>query len=168
MTMDVEKIRNYTDEELAQQELTAREQLFRLRFQIRSGQQEGVKKLRELRKDVARMKTVARFRTLYGSSIGSDKAGAGRHVEGEKSEATGKTAGKTAAKTVTGKAAKKSAGKKHPAKGKPGKGRPGKARGKKAGPAKTANRAAGKKAAAKKAGTKKTTKKRASGGKAGK
>jgi large subunit ribosomal protein L29 len=143
--MDVEKIRNFTDEELAHQELAAREQLFRLRFQIRSGQQEGVKKLRELRRDVARMKTVARFRTLYGSSVGSVKAGAARHVEaGEKPEA--------AAKTVSGKAAKKAAGK---------------SKAKKAGPGKTVKKAAGKKASAKKAGGKKTTKK-ASGGKAGK
>jgi len=65
--MEIEKIRNYSDEELVAEEHKAAEQLFRLRFQIRSGQQEGVKKLRELKKDVARFKTVARDRALNGT-----------------------------------------------------------------------------------------------------
>jgi large subunit ribosomal protein L29 len=57
--MDTEKIRNLTDEELAHQQHVASDQLFRLRFQMKSGQQEGVKKLRELRRDIARIKTIA-------------------------------------------------------------------------------------------------------------
>jgi large subunit ribosomal protein L29 len=150
--MDVEKIKNFTDEELAHQELQAREQLFRLRFQIRSGQQEGVKKLRELRKDVARMKTVARFRTLYGSSVATGKAGL-KKAAVTSSETVEATAAKPAAK-ATGKAVgKKTAAKKS---------------GKKAGPNKTVKKAAGKKAAAKKAGKKATGSKKATGRKAGK
>jgi large subunit ribosomal protein L29 len=62
--METEKIRNLSDGELAEQERQAAEQLFRLRFQMKLGQNEGVKKVRELRKDVARIKTVARERTL--------------------------------------------------------------------------------------------------------
>ena len=62
--METEKIRNLNDEDLARQEKQAGEQLFRLRFQMKLGQNEGVKKLRELRKDVARIKTVARERAL--------------------------------------------------------------------------------------------------------
>ena len=62
--METEKIRNLNDEELARQEKQSAEQLFRLRFQMKLGQNEGVKKLRELRKDIARIKTVARERTL--------------------------------------------------------------------------------------------------------
>jgi large subunit ribosomal protein L29 len=46
------------------QEKTSAEQLFRLRFQMKLGQNEGVKKLRDLRKDVARIKTIARERAL--------------------------------------------------------------------------------------------------------
>ena len=38
--------------------------LFRLRFQMKLGQTEGVKKLRELRKDVARINTIERERQL--------------------------------------------------------------------------------------------------------
>ena len=62
--MELEKIRNLSDGELVTEEKKAAEQLFRLRFQMKLGQNEGVKKLRELRKDVARIKTIAREREL--------------------------------------------------------------------------------------------------------
>ena len=62
--METEKIRNLNDEELVRQEKQSAEQLFRLRFQMKLGQNEGVKKLRDLRRDVARIKTIARERTL--------------------------------------------------------------------------------------------------------
>ena len=69
--METEKIRNLNDDELARQEKTSAEQLFRLRFQMKLGQNEGVKKLRDLRKDVARIKTIARERALgvQGSAL---------------------------------------------------------------------------------------------------
>ena len=38
------------------------EQIFRLRFQMTTGQSEGLKKLREARKDLARVKTLLRQR----------------------------------------------------------------------------------------------------------
>jgi large subunit ribosomal protein L29 len=69
--MEIEKIRNFSDEELMVQQRQAAEQLFRLRFQLRSGQQEGVKKLRELKKDVARIQTIARDRALHGTEVGT-------------------------------------------------------------------------------------------------
>ena len=62
--METEKIRNLSDGELVEQERQAAEQLFRLRFQMKLGQNEGVKKLRELRKDIARVKTITREREL--------------------------------------------------------------------------------------------------------
>jgi large subunit ribosomal protein L29 len=62
--MDTDKIRNLNDEELDRQEKQSAEQLFRLRFQMKLGQNEGVKKLRDLRKDVARIKTIRRERAL--------------------------------------------------------------------------------------------------------
>jgi len=40
------------------------EQMFRLRFQMSMGQTEGLKKMRELRKERARMQTVLREREL--------------------------------------------------------------------------------------------------------
>jgi large subunit ribosomal protein L29 len=62
--MELAKIRNLSDEELTHQEKTTSEQLFRLRFQVSLGQNDGVKKLRELRKEIAQIKTVAREREL--------------------------------------------------------------------------------------------------------
>jgi large subunit ribosomal protein L29 len=60
--MELEKIRSLSDEELAHQEKTTSEQLFRLRFQVSLGQNDGVKKLRQMRKEIAQIKTVARER----------------------------------------------------------------------------------------------------------
>ncbi len=60
--MEIEKIRNLSDEELKVEEGKAREQIFRLRFQMKLGQTEGVKKLRELKKDVAKMQTITQER----------------------------------------------------------------------------------------------------------
>ncbi len=62
--MELAKIRNLSDEELKHQEKTSAEQLFRLRFQVALGQSDGVKKLRELRKEIAQIKTIEREREL--------------------------------------------------------------------------------------------------------
>jgi large subunit ribosomal protein L29 len=62
--MELEKIRNLTDEELTSQQDKAAEQLFRLRFQKSLGNNEGIKKLRGLKLDIARIQTIARERTL--------------------------------------------------------------------------------------------------------
>jgi large subunit ribosomal protein L29 len=62
--MELQKIRNLSETELKQEEKQAAEQLFRLRFQAKLGQTEGVKKIRGLRKDIARIKTIARQHQL--------------------------------------------------------------------------------------------------------
>ena len=62
--MELDKIRSQSDEELVATQNTAAEQLFRLRFQQSLGNQEGVKKLRVLKLDIARAKTVAREREI--------------------------------------------------------------------------------------------------------
>jgi large subunit ribosomal protein L29 len=62
--MELQKIRSLSDEELTHHEKTTAEQLFRLRFQVSLGQNDGVKKLRLLRKEIAQIKTVARAREL--------------------------------------------------------------------------------------------------------
>jgi large subunit ribosomal protein L29 len=82
--MELEKIRNLSDAELQHQEKTASEQLFRLRFQVSLGQNDGVKKLRQLRKEIAQIKTVARERALG--------------VRGAANDVTAETAGKGASK----------------------------------------------------------------------
>jgi large subunit ribosomal protein L29 len=62
--MELAKIRSMSDEELTAAVKNSAEQLFRLRFQVSLGQNDGVKKLRELRKEIAQIKTVAREREL--------------------------------------------------------------------------------------------------------
>lgn len=62
--MELEKIRNLSDEELTKQEAQSAEQLFRIRFQKSLGNVEGLKKLRTLKLDIARAKTVARERQI--------------------------------------------------------------------------------------------------------
>ena len=69
--MELEKIRNLTDEELKSQQAKAAEQLFRLRFQKSLGNNEGIKKLRVLKLDIARIQTVARERTLAAEKAAS-------------------------------------------------------------------------------------------------
>ena len=56
--MKVEKVRNLTDEELRHQESELSDQLFKLKFQLNMGQTESLKKLRGMRKDIARVKTI--------------------------------------------------------------------------------------------------------------
>jgi len=62
--MELAKIRSLSDDELVHHEKTSGEQLFRLRFQVSMGQNDGVKKLRQLRKEIAQIKTVSREREL--------------------------------------------------------------------------------------------------------
>ena len=64
--MKAEKIRNLTDEELHHQEQEMSDQLFKLKFQLNMGQTESLKKLRGLRKDIARGKTIAHQRAAAG------------------------------------------------------------------------------------------------------
>ncbi len=60
--MTGEDVRALAVDELEARETDTREQLFRLRFQISMGQTDGVKKLRALRRDLARILTVRRER----------------------------------------------------------------------------------------------------------
>jgi len=54
----LKKMRDATAEELRNQESDMNEQMFRLRFQWQMGQTETLNKMRQLRKDRARMLTV--------------------------------------------------------------------------------------------------------------
>ena len=60
MTRRIEKLRDLKPEELRVQERELAEQVFRLRFQLHTGQAEGLKRLREARRDLARVKTLLR------------------------------------------------------------------------------------------------------------
>ncbi len=58
--MKAEKVREMGTEELKAKERELQEQLFRLRVQKSIGQLDNAIKLREIRRDVARVKTVLR------------------------------------------------------------------------------------------------------------
>ncbi|HXE31882.1 MAG TPA: 50S ribosomal protein L29 [Terriglobales bacterium] len=62
----IERLRQMGDEELEAREAEFRDQLFRLRFQMAMGQSESIKKLRQLRKDIARLKTLSTERAAGG------------------------------------------------------------------------------------------------------
>ena len=53
-----ESMREWTDDELRQREREFSEQLFRLKFQFASGQSDVHQKMRLLRRDIARVKTI--------------------------------------------------------------------------------------------------------------
>lgn len=114
--MELEKIRNLSDEELRHQEKTDAEQLFRLRFQVSLGQNDGVKKLRTLRKEIAQIKTVTRERELgihgevkdakpaKAATVKAEAPAAEAKTPKATKKAAPKTATKAAAKTKTAKA----------------------------------------------------------------
>lgn len=54
----VRKFRDLSTDELERQEAEMNEQIFKLRFQWAMGQTESLKKMRELRKDRARLLTI--------------------------------------------------------------------------------------------------------------
>lgn len=64
MPRRIEKFRDMKGDELRTQERELAEQVFRLRFQLHTGQAEGLKRLREVRRDLARVKTLLREQEL--------------------------------------------------------------------------------------------------------
>ena len=62
--MKVDKVRDLTDVELKHQKRELADQLFKLKFQMNMGQTESLKKIRGLRRDIARVKTVLREQEL--------------------------------------------------------------------------------------------------------
>jgi large subunit ribosomal protein L29 len=64
MPRRIEKIREAGVNELEAQQKELTEQIFRLRFQLTTGQAEALKRLRESRKDLARVKTLLRANEL--------------------------------------------------------------------------------------------------------
>ena len=96
MPRRIEKIREAGRDELQVQERELTEQIFRLRFQLSTGQAEALKRLRDARKDLARVKTHLRAQELAGNA-GSEN-GAGKAAEkSEKAVAAKGPAARTAA-----------------------------------------------------------------------
>jgi large subunit ribosomal protein L29 len=108
--MELDKIRNLSVDELKHEEQQASEQLFRLRFQMRLGQTEGVKKLRGIKKDIARIKTIGRERELGLNAALHAQSGEAAPLKPRKGAA------KKAKKAAPKRAVKKTAAKKVAAK----------------------------------------------------
>jgi large subunit ribosomal protein L29 len=67
MPRKIEKLRDLGEPELEARERELAEQIFRLRFQLTTGQAEAVGRLRSAKKDFARVKTLLRERQLRKS-----------------------------------------------------------------------------------------------------
>ena len=111
--MEIEKIRNLSDDEMKSQQLKAAEELFRLRFRMNLGNQEGTKKLRGLKLDIARIHTVARERELHIERAAKpEKAATGSKPAAKKAAAKKAPAKMAAKKAAPKKAAATKTGKK--------------------------------------------------------
>jgi large subunit ribosomal protein L29 len=62
--MKANDLRNLTTAEIEQNAMSLKEELFNLRFQLATGQLENPARIREVRKAIARAKTVLREREL--------------------------------------------------------------------------------------------------------
>jgi large subunit ribosomal protein L29 len=69
--MNLEKIRQMTDIELENELVKMKTELFNLRFQHVTGQLENPVKMREVRRDIARIKTVMREKELAAERLGA-------------------------------------------------------------------------------------------------
>ena len=65
--MEIKEIRNLSTEEIMKKIESNKEELFNLRFSQATGNLEKPSRIRELRKLVARMKTILRERELKGN-----------------------------------------------------------------------------------------------------
>jgi len=64
--MKAQKVRDLDEQEITQQLKEIDEQLFRLHFQMSMGQMDGLKKVRQMKRDRARMLTIQRERAVAG------------------------------------------------------------------------------------------------------
>ncbi|MDQ0340194.1 large subunit ribosomal protein L29 [Caldalkalibacillus uzonensis] len=62
--MKANELRNMTTAEIEQKIAALKEELFNLRFQLATGQLDNTARIRQVRKDIARAKTVLREREL--------------------------------------------------------------------------------------------------------
>ena len=62
--MKAQKVRDLDEQEMKQQLKEIDEQLFRLKFQMSMGQMDGLMKVRQMKKDRARMLTIQREQEL--------------------------------------------------------------------------------------------------------
>ncbi|WP_368901741.1 50S ribosomal protein L29 [Oceanobacillus oncorhynchi] len=66
--MKAKEIRDLTTAEIEKNVKTLKEELFNLRFQLATGQLENTARIREVRKSIARLKTIVRERELSANN----------------------------------------------------------------------------------------------------
>jgi large subunit ribosomal protein L29 len=71
--MKADKVRDLDTNELTRQLGEIDEQMFRLQFQMTMGQMDGLKKVRAIRKDRARIHTILRERSQSAPAAGEKK-----------------------------------------------------------------------------------------------
>jgi len=72
--MMAKDLHDLSDEELEKKLNEAKEELFNLRFQLSTAQLDNPLKIRQVRKDIARIETIRRERELYGSEGRRERA----------------------------------------------------------------------------------------------
>src|ERR1700682_553987 len=107
MPRRIDKIREAGNDELRVQERELTEQIFRLRFQLSTGQAEALKRLRDARKDLARVKTHLRAQELNGTA--GSKNGTEKSAEKSEEKEAAPTKHAAAKTSAASKPAKKSA-----------------------------------------------------------
>ena len=116
MKENADRARALDSAELNKQLRESSEQMFRLRFQMSMGQMDGMKKLRSLRKERARMLTELRDRELHPDQAGQSPAAAPRAKAKPASKPTLKPKAAAAAKPAAEKPKKVAAAHKAAAK----------------------------------------------------
>lgn len=84
MPRAIEKFNQMSGEELDHQKHELTEQIFHLRFQLSTGQAEGVTRLRQSRKDLARVNTLLSARKNSGQAGSTPKAHTAKSEGAEK------------------------------------------------------------------------------------
>jgi len=62
--MSMKELRDLSNEELAKKLVDSKDELFKLRFQLATGQLDNYMRIKEVRRNIARMKTIQREREM--------------------------------------------------------------------------------------------------------
>ena len=93
--MKVADIRVMTVDQIDDEVLKLKKEHFNLRFQRASGQLENTARVREVRRDIARLKTIAQSKRSGTAKAGSNKPAAAKPAAGKRAPKRAKTAAKS-------------------------------------------------------------------------
>jgi large subunit ribosomal protein L29 len=92
------QVRGMTEDQLGDELLKLKKEQFNLRFQAASGQLENTARVRQIRRDIARIKTIARQKPAAAADV---KAKAEPKAKPAAKKTTSKSKSKTTTKTKT-------------------------------------------------------------------